>query len=171
MHFNTIMSFSSKPHPQKDITLSDQQHWKFRASMAVEPELKQFWMIGTGARAETVWMVEPEWESEIWVQFPSPSLWGKQDVWISFQWTKSFWSQNQTLLDVGVGAKTWDAWSLSQKFGFGLHSPGYTTSAPLIKTWGMLPNLWWKMLLNSNNNGRTVASQLKNMALESYLLQ
>jgi len=27
------------------------------------------------------------------------------------------------------------------------------------------------MLLNSNNNGRTVASQLKNMALESYLLQ
>jgi len=45
-----------------------------------------------------------------------------------FQWTKSFWSQSQKLLDVGAGAgaKTLDTWSQNRSltFAFRLHSLG-----------------------------------------------
>jgi len=60
-------------------------------SRAVESELKQFWMLGAGAK--NFWMVRSE--PEIWIPVPQPYFVGQANctnitMVLNFQWTKPF---------------------------------------------------------------------------------
>jgi len=71
-----------------------------------EPEPKQFWMTGTGAKIFRWWSRSRS--LKFGFRFHSPNL-GQASctnnaVFFIFQWTKSFWSRNEKRLDVGTGA-------------------------------------------------------------------
>jgi len=79
---------------------------RYTQTRAVDPDPKQFWMAGAGAKDFQT--VEPE--PEIWVPVPQIYFGGQASstnntMFFSDFLTKLFWSRSQKLLDVGAGAK------------------------------------------------------------------
>jgi len=71
----------------------------------VEPEPKQFWIAGAGAKNFQMVEPEPEFGFPFNEQFVGQASCTNNTVVFSFPWTKSFWSRSQKLLMSGAGTR------------------------------------------------------------------